>query len=191
MSTIYVAGRFLKEVIAEAMLLCGVAQCHPGGAGSPRDTSGRDNMRTWISISLIVMLAGCSMFSKTSPPDEAVAPERLPDFDALWDYGDPAATEVKFREVLPMAKASGDASYHAQLLTQIARTQGLQMKFDHAHSTLDMVEGMLADDMTVARIRYLLERGRVYNSSTNQEGQSRSSWRHGGWVLLGKRTTTR
>jgi tetratricopeptide (TPR) repeat protein len=56
-------------------------------------------------------------------------------------------------------------SYLAQLMTQIARTQGLQMKFDDAHGTLDRVEAMLTDDLVVARIRYLLERGRVYNSA--------------------------
>ena len=55
--------------------------------------------------------------------------------------------------------------YRAQLMTQIARTQGLQMKFTEAHRTLDGVEAVLTDDLVVARIRYLLERGRVYNSA--------------------------
>ena len=89
----------------------------------------------------------------------------LPDFDKLWDYNDAAATERKFRELLPAAQKSGDASYHAQLLTQIARTQGRQGRFDDAHATLDSVEKMLRDDMKLARARYLLERGRVFNSS--------------------------
>ena len=55
----------------------------------------------------------------------------------MWDYNDPAGTGKKFLELLPDAKASGDRSYLAQLLTQIARTRGLQMKFDEAHKTLD------------------------------------------------------
>jgi tetratricopeptide (TPR) repeat protein len=55
-------------------------------------------------------------------------------------------------------------SYYLQLLTQIARTQGLQRKFDDAQSTLDTVEVMLTDELKVAKVRYLLERGRVFNS---------------------------
>src|SRR5205809_4269353 len=46
----------------------------------------------------------------------------MADFDKLWDYQDPAGTEKKFRELLPAAEAAGDASYVAELLTQIART---------------------------------------------------------------------
>ncbi len=89
------------------------------------------------------------------------------DFDDLWDYDDPEATERKFRQLLP--SATTDASYHAQLLTQIARAQGLQRKFDEAHQTLDEVRRLLADDLKQARIRYLLERGRVFNSSKQRE----------------------
>src|SRR5688500_531281 len=81
----------------------------------------------------------------------------LPDFDKLWDYNDPAATEQKFRALLPQAEASGDPSYRAQLLTQVARAQGLQRKFDDAHATLDQV--VQVDD-SLPRVRYLLERGR-------------------------------
>jgi len=89
----------------------------------------------------------------------------LPDFDALWDYANPDTTESRFRALLPVAEASGDPFYEAQLMTQIARAQGLQMKFAEAHGTLDAVKVMLAEDMVVAKIRYLLERGRVYNSA--------------------------
>jgi tetratricopeptide (TPR) repeat protein len=90
----------------------------------------------------------------------------LPAFDSLWNYGDPAGTEAKFRALLPQAEASGDAEYQLQLLTQIARSQGLQGKFDLAHATLDSVEARFHDhDLPVARVRYLLERGRVFNSS--------------------------
>jgi tetratricopeptide (TPR) repeat protein len=91
------------------------------------------------------------------------------DFDQLWNYNDPAATQQKFREMLPGAETGNDASYHAQLLTQIARTQGLQRKFDDAHQTLDIVEKMLTDKLETARIRYLLERGRAFNSSKKQD----------------------
>ena len=91
----------------------------------------------------------------------------LPDFDRLWDYDHPAETEAKFRELLPKAAASNNPSYHAQLLTQIARSQGLQRKFVEAHQTLDQVEKLLDECDSQTRIRYLLERGRVLNSSRN------------------------
>ena len=90
---------------------------------------------------------------------------RLPDFDRLWDYGNPQKSEQAFRELLPQARASGDASYLAQLLTQVARAQGLQRKFEEAHRTLDEAEGLLRDDLKLARVRYCLERGRAFNSA--------------------------
>jgi len=117
-------------------------------------------MRKPLAFILILLLAGCA--AETGQREEA---KPLPEFDALWDYNDPGGTESKFRELIPVAKGSGDRSYHAQLLTQIARTEGLQRKFEDAHNTLDSVEAMLTDELVVARIRYLLERGRVHNSS--------------------------
>jgi tetratricopeptide (TPR) repeat protein len=87
------------------------------------------------------------------------------DFDNLWNYDDPAATERQFRQLLPSAESKGDKSYLAQLLTQIARAQGLQHRFDDAHQTLDLAAALLSDDLQTARVRYLLEQGRVFNSS--------------------------
>jgi tetratricopeptide (TPR) repeat protein len=113
---------------------------------------------------LLIPIIGCSFISRSSTPREP-----LPDFDELWDYGDPAGTEAEFRRLLPAAEASGDHGYHAELLTQIGRTLGLQRKFEAAHTLLDSVEAMLTDDMPIARIRYLLERGRVHNSSNEPE----------------------
>ena len=84
-------------------------------------------------------------------------------FDHLWDYNQPAATEARFRELLP--QLVNDPARYAELLTQIARAQGLQRQFDEAHATLDGVEAQLADLPVRVRIRYLLERGRVYRSS--------------------------
>jgi tetratricopeptide (TPR) repeat protein len=95
---------------------------------------------------------------------------KLPDFDSLWDYDRPNVSEKRFRDLLPAALDSLDISYLAQLLTQVARAEGLQRKFQAAHETLDRVEKGLekdADDKT--RVRYLLERGRVFNSSGNKD----------------------
>jgi tetratricopeptide (TPR) repeat protein len=111
-----------------------------------------------IAILMGLFIAGSIVAGGTAVAD-------LRDFDKLWNYQDPAATEKTFRDLLPAAEKSGDASHHAQLLTQIARTQALQDRFDDAHATLDSVEKMLTDELKLARVRYLLERGRVFNSS--------------------------
>jgi len=95
--------------------------------------------------------------------------ESKPDFDSLWNYDKPAETEAKFREILPLAQKSGDIDYLAEIMTQIARTLGLQQKFDQAHTLLDSVEVLLKDAGQPPRVRYLLERGRVYNSSGKKQ----------------------
>ena len=91
--------------------------------------------------------------------------KNLQDFNELWNYEDPAGTGIKFRELLPLAEGSGNTEYHAQLLTQIARTESLQMKFDEAHKILDEAEKLITGEMPLAKVRYLLERGRTFNSS--------------------------
>ena len=92
-----------------------------------------------------------------------------PDFDALWDYDNPAATEAEFRKLLLDHRANRDPEYQPQLLTQIARAQGLQMKFEEADATLDQAEALITEESPVARVRLLLERGRVRNSSQRRE----------------------
>ncbi|HET7144481.1 MAG TPA: hypothetical protein VFI68_10715, partial [Anaerolineales bacterium] len=89
--------------------------------------------------------------------------QNLLDFDSLWDYSNPDQTEIKFREILSRIPANEPA--HLELLTQIARSQGLQRKFDEAHQTLDQFENALDQNPSRAKVRYLLERGRVFNSS--------------------------
>lgn len=103
------------------------------------------------------------------------------DFDALWDYQHPDQTEATFRQLLAQAEHTHDRSYHLQLLTQIARAQGLQRKFAEAHATLDMVKDELSPELVVPTIRYLLERGRVFNSS-GQPDEAQSWFRHA-WEL--------
>jgi tetratricopeptide (TPR) repeat protein len=94
-------------------------------------------------------------------------PQNLPDFDSLWDYNHPDQTETKFREIL--LRFPEDDPAFLELLTQIARAQGLQRKFDHTYQTLDQVERRLNDIPSRAKVRYLLERGRVFNSSGKPE----------------------
>jgi len=93
----------------------------------------------------------------------------LPDLYELWDYNDPAATAVSFRTLLPQAQASNDVSYLIELLTQIARTEGLQGNFAEAHTILDEAETMLTPTLPIPQMRYWLERGRTHNSSGEKE----------------------
>lgn len=97
----------------------------------------------------------------------------LPNFDAMWDYSNPDSTEMRFTEILPLLKQTSefaiDTDYEVQLLSQIARAQGLQGKFHEADSTLKIAEKLLTEDMQVANIRYLLEKGRLFNSLGDKE----------------------
>jgi len=97
------------------------------------------------------------------------ADQDLPAFDGFWNFEDPAGSEAKFRELLPKAEESGDRGYLAELLTQIARTQGLQQEFSDALTTLDRADALIGPEMKTARVRSLLERGRVFNSSGKPE----------------------
>jgi tetratricopeptide (TPR) repeat protein len=93
----------------------------------------------------------------------------LPDFDSVWDYHDPAATEERFREIAAATRESGGLGYRTELATQIARTYSLRGEFDKAHAELDAVGDDLGGAGAVARSRYLLERGRTYNSAGERE----------------------
>ena len=114
-------------------------------------------MRTLI---VHVIIFGIIMTSHADTSSNA-----LPDFDKQWDYFKPVETRAKFEEILPKAEASGDSEYLNQLLTQIARTYGLNSEFDSAHAILDRVEAQLPKEPSVATVRYLLERGRTYRSA--------------------------
>jgi tetratricopeptide (TPR) repeat protein len=81
--------------------------------------------------------------------------------DDYWEYGDPAASEARFRAAL----AGADPDRRLELQTQIARTYSLRRRFADAHALLDEIEPLLASAGATPRVRYLLERGRTYNSS--------------------------
>ena len=86
----------------------------------------------------------------------------LPDLATLWNYNQPDQSERDFRALLPLAQSN--PAYELELLTQIARSQGLQHHFDEGHATLDQVEQRMTANST-AQVRYLLERGRLFNSA--------------------------
>lgn len=89
----------------------------------------------------------------------------LTNIDRLWDFDDATASEKRFRDLLEGAAPTEHPSAHAEILTQVARAQGLQRLFAEAHATLDAVERMSTEVSDDVRIRLLLERGRVHNSS--------------------------
>src|SRR5215468_1601728 len=91
------------------------------------------------------------------------APLDVNALDRWWNFEQPAASETTFR--LELAKLPADSGARLELMTQIARAQGLQRRFDDATATLDEIEHQLAGHAPRVSVRYLLERGRVFNSS--------------------------
>ena len=70
----------------------------------------------------------------------------------LWDFDDLDATEQRF------------AALQAEVLTQLARVQGLRGAFDAGEELLGRAE-RLAGDSAAARARIAMERGRLKRSS--------------------------
>ncbi len=91
------------------------------------------------------------------------------EIDKLWDFDKPDESEKRFRALLPEAEKSGDLGYRVEVLTQIARSLGLQRKFDEAHGILDEAEKLLPPDAKRASVRVKLERGRAFNSAGHPE----------------------
>ncbi len=89
---------------------------------------------------------------------------------ALWNFGDPAESERRFRALLLRVEAEPEAA--AIVTTQIARAQGLQRNFDEAHATLDAVAAQPAASGARVAVRLALERGRVVRSA-GEPGASR------------------
>ena len=118
------------------------------------------------SVILFIMI---SMLLNCSSQQQAKEVPIMRDFDKLWDFNDPTATEQKFHELLNQANQDEAPDYYLELKTQLARTLGLQQKFDDASALLDQVESELRSDYPMVTIRYKLERGRVFNSSGNKE----------------------
>ena len=91
--------------------------------------------------------------------------------DQLWDFDDPAQSEVRFRDELAKQHTPSEV---AELRTQLARALGLQRQFDKAHAELNAVEESLRThehdrSFDLACVRMHLERGRVFNSSKQRD----------------------
>ncbi len=93
----------------------------------------------------------------------SAAPLDVAWLDRAWDFDRPSESEARFRAELGALPAGSAAQL--ELLTQLARAQGLQRKFDLAQATLDAVERALPGNPERVAVRYLLERGRIFNST--------------------------
>jgi tetratricopeptide (TPR) repeat protein len=82
----------------------------------------------------------------------------------LWDFDDLDATERRLREQLE-AEESEDG--RAEVLTQVARVEGLRGDFERADALVDDAAARAQSD--VARARVDLERGRIRRSSGDRE----------------------
>lgn len=96
------------------------------------------------------------------------AKSRLENFDDLI-VGNPSDIEKNLRGLLPAAFELEDKSIYLQILSQIALTQAMQKDFKGAHDTLNEAEKSLTSKDYLAKIRILLERGRVWMQSGDNE----------------------
>jgi tetratricopeptide (TPR) repeat protein len=83
------------------------------------------------------------------------------DLTALWDFDDPAGSEERLRAAAEVAEGAD----RLVLLTQVARSVGLQERYDEGHAILDDVA---TGDAEVAT-RVSLERGRLLRSAGDPE----------------------
>jgi len=117
-------------------------------------------MRAWQASALAAIL-----FFQLSTSSMTQAAER--DFsetlDRSWDFDAPALSESRFRAEL--AKYAAESREAREITTQIARSLGLQRRFADADATLDALISGLDQPPVRIRVRYLLERGRILNSS--------------------------
>ena len=85
----------------------------------------------------------------------------------LWDYSNPAESEVRFRDALKERAAAGDAPLCGLIQTQLARTFSLRGQFERAHALLG--ESDLSGEVSVGGVYWHLEKGRTWNSSGERE----------------------
>jgi tetratricopeptide (TPR) repeat protein len=119
-----------------------------------------------LALTLVLLLAATPA-GKAAPMSDLSALERT--IRTTWDFHDPAATEKKFVAMADSLKADPAAALLVR--TQVARAQGLQMRYDDANATLDLVQRDLfavkpaAEAELHLQARERIERGRVLNTS--------------------------
>jgi tetratricopeptide (TPR) repeat protein len=83
----------------------------------------------------------------------------------IWDFDDLEGTEGRFRELLAHERSEGT---RAEILTQLARIEGLRGNFDEGRRLIDRARA-IAGDQVLARIRIDLELGRLHRSNGNAD----------------------
>jgi tetratricopeptide (TPR) repeat protein len=83
----------------------------------------------------------------------------------LWDFDDLDGSERRLREQLEREETDGR---RAEVLTQLARVEGLRGDFARCAQLLDEAEALGRGD-AIANVRLRLERGRMFRSSGERE----------------------
>lgn len=124
-----------------------------------------------IRIVLLALALSTTGAAATDPEAEGRMSifENPPSFDEKWDFNDPAATRETFYRLLNEHRLEAPIEWILEIKTQIARTHSLVGQFDSAHDILDEVERNLPPGPSRVRMRYLLERGRCFNSDGDKE----------------------
>ncbi len=111
---------------------------------------------------ILVLLKGCAMNHNAAPATTSAPGDIASLIHSLWDFNDKPESERRFREALKTAGGE-DA---LEIETQIARTFSLRRDFTTAHAMLDDIQQRMGTAPRPAlRVRYLLERGRSFNSA--------------------------
>ncbi len=116
------------------------------------------------ATSSIIFLTKAAIFAMSIQSSSALSALTI---DQAWDYSDPVTSESNFRAMLKEQKPD---AWRAEVMTQLARSLGLQRKFNEAQKVLDEAQSMINSDMQVALVRWHLEQGRVINSRGDAAG---------------------
>lgn len=106
--------------------------------------------------------AACALLGLLAAPLPARAGV---DVAALWDFSNPALSQQRFHAAL--ATAQGDDAL--VLLTQIARTHGLQRDLQRARALLQSIQPRLAGARAEVQARHALEWGRIHISALSTQ----------------------
>lgn len=112
----------------------------------------------------------------------------LSELDTGWEIQNPVERDAHFQHLVEKGTQRGDTAFVVEAMTQLARSMGMQRRFDEAHASLNQAEGLLSDEMYRPRVRLLLERGRVINSGGSSSDsiayfkQARALAEANGWV---------
>lgn len=94
--------------------------------------------------------------------------DKFQNLDQLWDPANVLASEAAFQTLLPDAQnlKGKNRSFLIELYSLIGRSEAFLDKFSLARASLKKAEDLLNEDLAVyqvfAKIRWLIERGRLY-----------------------------